>query len=528
MRFVSLSLATWIVFLVAVSPGQAQEALTLDLKAEDAGEQWALLDKTARIQDGELVLDGRQRMSRAFYLPAEFTDFTLRAKFLVEPQAEGVLACGFMVRAKDAADFYYLHFDRSQAILVRHSPNVEWSEIKRVGGLQKPAGEWHEGQIEGRGSRLRVSLNGRLLYEADDEQLVRGRIGFYGSQGLVRVKEIAVAGKPSEPSHDFVVPKPNYVHVCEDAGAGGYEAFPDVCRLQDGRLMCVFYAGYGHVALPNDQLPRGGRICCCLSSDEGQSWTPAETLYDGPDDDRDPSIVQLKNGRLICNFFSLRKSDKSGQPYEGLGSWMVTSDDAGKTWSSPLPISKSYYCSSPIRELSSGRLILGLYAEGNATSFGAVIASDDGGKTWEKEVDIDNGGIRLDAETDLIELKDGKLFAAQRPHMSFATSTDQGRSWTVSRPLGFPGHCPYFLRTRDDIILLAHRLPQTSLHYSLDEGATWSANVPVDDVIGAYPSMVNLHDGSVLIVYYEEGSGSSIRAKRFRATRQGIEWLPWK
>ena len=39
-----------------------------------------------------------------------------------------------------------------------------------------------------------------------------------------------------------------------------YEAFPDVCRLSDGRLMAVFYAGYGHVALPNEDLPKGGRI----------------------------------------------------------------------------------------------------------------------------------------------------------------------------------------------------------------------------------------------------------------------------
>jgi hypothetical protein len=38
--------------------------------------------------------------------------------------------------------------------------------------------------------------------------------------------------------------------------------------------------------------------------------------------------------------------------------------------------------------------------------------------------------------------------------------------------------------------------------------------------------MANLKDGTVLIVYYEEGGGSSIRAKRFRATPSGIEWLP--
>lgn len=37
--------------------------------------------------------------------------------------------------------------------------------------------------------------------------------------------------------------------------------------------------------------------------------------------------------------------------------------------------------------------------------------------------------------------------------------------------------------------------------------------------------MVNLTDGTVLVVYYEEGAGSSIRAKRFRATELGIEWL---
>jgi hypothetical protein len=47
----------------------------------------------------------------------------------------------------------------------------------------------------------------------------------------------------------------------------------------------------------------------------------------------------------------------------------------------------------------------------------------------------------------------------------------------------------------------------------------------VDDVGGAYPSMVNLKDGSVIIVYYEEGEGSDIRARRFRATKTGIEWI---
>ncbi|HUU36917.1 MAG TPA: sialidase family protein [Candidatus Desulfaltia sp.] len=273
----------------------------------------------------------------------------------------------------------------------------------------------------------------------------------------------------------------DFVYVCRDAGAGGYEAFPDVCRLQDGRLMAVFYAGYGHVSLPDERLPKGGRICYCLSSDEGRTWSEARVLCDGPDDDRDPSLVQLSNGSLICNFFSLRKKEKVKEgeaAWIGLGSWMVVSQD--------------------------------------------------GGKTWGKPVDIDNGGYKLDAETDVIPLKDGSLYAVQREPkttMCYSVSRDGGRTWSVSRPLGFPGHCPYLLRTPDDIIILAHRLPQTSLHFSLDEAKTWSGNVLVEDVGGAYPSMVNLRDGLVLIVYYEEGEGSDIRVRRFRTTKAGIRWL---
>lgn len=519
-----------IVFLLGIT-GFAQvpailvaDELVVDLQAQDASKDWLFLDKTAPIKDGELVFDGRQKISRAVYTPQEWSDVTLRAKFLVEPQAEGVLACGFMVRAVDGSSYYYVHFDRASAVLVRYSQGREWNEIKRVSVSDRSPGQWHEAQLECLGNTLRVSLNGKVLYEAKDNTLAAGRIGFYGSQGLVRVKDIRVTGTARKPAGDFVIPPPAFVHVCEDAGAGGYEAFPDVCRLNDGRLMCVFYAGYGHVALPNAQLPRGGRISFCLSSDEGQTWSAAQTLYDGPDDDRDPSIVQLNSGRILCNFFSLRS--KTGGGYEGLGSWMVFSDDKGKTWSEPHQISKAHYCSSPIRELSGGRLILGLYTQDGKKSQGSVAFSDDGGKTWQPEVLIDNGGIQLDAETDLIELKDGTLYAAQRPQMSFATSKDRGDTWTISQPMGFPGHCPYFLRTSDDVILLAFRLPNTSLRFSRDEGKTWSDNVVIDEVIGAYPSMANLPDGSVLVVYYEEGQGSGVRARRFRVTDKGIEWLP--
>lgn len=324
-----------------------------------------------------------------------------------------------------------------------------------------------------------------------------------------------------EPGRDFV-------YVCRDGGNGAYEAFPDVCRLKDGRLICVFYAGWTHVSLPDAAHPKGGRIAAVYSSDEGKTWSAPSIVYDGPNDDRDPSIVQLSDGRILCDFFSLKPNGQGR--YSGLGSWLVESADAGKTWSEARRIVADYYCSSPIRELKDGTLVLGLYRENDADANGAVLLSNDHGATWSAPINIANGGLRLDAETDIIELKDGRLFAVERTakeSMRFSISTDRGQSWSVSKPIGFPGHSPYLHRTPDGILLLAHRLPQTSLHYSLNEGATWSDNMQVDDVGGAYPSMVTLKDGSVLIVYYEEGKGSNIRARKFLPTPAGIKWLRW-
>src|SRR5229473_1171298 len=78
--------------------------------------------------------------------------------------------------------------------------------------------------------------------------------------------------------------------IVTDAGAGGYQAFPDVCRLKNGDLLCVFYAGYSHVSQPNAALPRGGRVCAVRSSDDGSTWSAPITIIDTPDDDRDPSV----------------------------------------------------------------------------------------------------------------------------------------------------------------------------------------------------------------------------------------------
>jgi hypothetical protein len=100
----------------------------------------------------------------------------------------------------------------------------------------------------------------------------------------------------------------SYRVISRGAAAGSYQAFPDACRLANGDLICVFYAGYGHVSLPRPDWPRGGRICAVRSSDEGRTWTEPRVLFDGPDDDRDPHIARMSDGVLVCSFFPYRQA----------------------------------------------------------------------------------------------------------------------------------------------------------------------------------------------------------------------------
>ena len=208
---------------------------------------------------------------------------------------------------------------------------------------------------------------------------------------------------------------------------------------------------------------------------------------------------------MLCNYFNSN------------GTWLVRSNEAGTSWSPPesLVASSNYYVSSPARLLADGHLAMGLYYVNSSKTWanGAVTLSDDNGATWSSPVNIPTS-VRLDAETDVIQLKDNSLWAVERNNSSsspmyFSTSADEGASWTNSKPLDFHGESPYLWRSEQGVVLLGYRsliggVYSTALRYSLDECASWSDEITIDALGGAYTSMVNLDDGSVLVAYFDK------------------------
>jgi sialidase-1 len=349
-----------------------------------------------------------------------------------------------------------------------------------------------------------------------------------------------------------------YQIISDGGDAGEYQAFPDACRLKNGDIVAVFYSGGAHVTYPSEQYPKSGRICLVRSQDEGRTWSKPATIFDDEHDNRDPHISQMSDGTLVCTFFTTRfgkpikrESTASSAYYgnvvhrewmSGGGPMFVRSLDNGKSWESTPTLAAEnsedrYSCSAEMRQAPDGTWLFPIYHQDSKRAWGGLIHSSDKGKTWNAPVPIGkNDGQFLPAETDVVLLKDGTLYAALRGsikdsvRMHYSSSTDMGKTWAKVADIGFQGHSPSFTRLKSGALLLTyraffddfqHKKGYTGMRISYDEGKTWTGPYMIDKMWGAYPSTVELKDGSILAVYYEEGQKSCIRALRFKLPKKG-------
>lgn len=351
------------------------------------------------------------------------------------------------------------------------------------------------------------------------------------------------------------------VRTITDRGAWGtYEGFPGVCRLADGDLLAVFYAGLDHMDWPSPNLPERGRICLMRSSDDGKTWSAPKTLIDQPTGERDPSITQLKSGVVICSYYGTIWYEKGRvcevctvRSFDGGTTWeqspaivpapwyteaqkkqvIVSAGPEAKSGSNEHPIREEFLainaCTRPVRELSDGTLVLPIYGQYGKEPYRCALArSHDGGKTWGDVSMISEQHHHC--EPDLVELPDGRLLSVMRPCMCQAVSTDKGRTW--SKPINVlpRGDAPSLLLTNSGMLLCGHRerpSARTGVVMSVDLGKTWSMPWMLDVAGGAYPAFVELSNGRILCLHYQEAAGGNIRQVVFKisAAKKTIELL---
>jgi hypothetical protein len=286
-------------------------------------------------------------------------------------------------------------------------------------------------------------------------------------------------------------------------------------------------------------------------------------VNDLPLDDRDAGVLALGSGHLLLSWFSTDTRlasvynsyrDSSDAEYvrrytagfsritdqaaaRWVGSWVRLSDDGGDTWSAPIrvPVTAPH---GPIRLRSGQLLYLGKSfltdSDGHRQGVGTICAaiSVDGGHTWQTRgsVPLFEGTVEEQYhEPHVLELPDGRLLGlirlqdhGQAPplenlglvHFSLVQteSSDGGHTWTPARPLGFHGSPPHLLQhsTGALVCVYGYRLAPFGQRamISQDGGQTWDTDIvlrddgPTSDL--GYPSSVELDDGSILTVYYQQ------------------------
>ncbi|MDI3285586.1 sialidase family protein [Polyangium sp. 15x6] len=333
-----------------------------------------------------------------------------------------------------------------------------------------------------------------------------------------------------------------------------YHGWPTVARKRDGELLVVSSAGRERHVCPF------GQVHMISSRDDGDTWSAAQILLDGPLDDRDAGVLQTRSGTTLVTWFTslswmeqlhrqemgitdwLTPADQARWQLERervvtshavrreMGTWMIRSEDDGRTWSEryTTPVNSPH---GPI-ETTSARL---LYAGNrmqppekweNGAPHGkgdiAVAESTDDGRTWHivGAVPYADGHEAGDYhEPHLVDAGGGRLVLHIRNHgrpyageIIQSESEDGGRTWIAPRSIGVWGLPSHLMRRGDGRLVMTYgyrRQPYGNhARVSGDGGRTWSTPMTLSDdgTSGdlGYPSTVELGDGRLLTVWYEK------------------------
>lgn len=300
-----------------------------------------------------------------------------------------------------------------------------------------------------------------------------------------------------------------------------YYAFPSICRTADGELLCVFYCGTEHIS-PD------GKVVMVRSRDKGLTWSRPQVILDTPYDDRDPSIMQTRSGRILVNFFVRvpEKYDSDRTKRTSPHVHVAWSDDGGQTFSQPRPAAPTWRwnaTSDEVIQLPDGSLVMSVYgrlADDKTDRASALFSSDDG-ETWNAakraDIAIDGNGIVNFQEPALERTPDGTLICTLRTtdagfHLYEARSTDGGKTWSKPVDTFLHGQASNLLYHSSGVLFHSYRswsqdwkvLGTAGVFCEPDKRWNPAKEFPIVRVGGdvGYPSAVELPDASIYCVYY--------------------------
>ena len=340
-----------------------------------------------------------------------------------------------------------------------------------------------------------------------------------------------------------------------------YHGWPTLIRRKNGELLVVCSGGRETHVCPF------GRVELIRSFDNGETWTYARTILDGPIDDRDAGILETEKGSLLVTTFTsladepgLQKAKTAaeqgkptmaaeqlarwqavhrrlpeGEHEKHLGCWMLRSEDDGLNWSPAfrVPLNSPH---GPVN-LADGRLFYaGVALWESGCKVGTSFSADDG-KTWSPvaELPVREGDDASNYhELHTIEAADGRLIVQIRNHNNAnrgetlqTHSTDGGKTWAVPYSIDVWGLPSHLLRLSDNRLLMTYGHRRAPLgnqaRISSDNGQTWSAPMIIygDAASGdlGYPSTVEILPGKLVTVWYEklkESTFAQLRMARWQ------------
>lgn len=306
-----------------------------------------------------------------------------------------------------------------------------------------------------------------------------------------------------------------------------YIGWPTICRTKAGKLLIAFSGDRDQHVCP------WGKSQIVTSDDEGKTWSAPVTVNNTPLDDRDTGLIETPQGTLLITWFTslaFERNDKYARHAEKvtpeirrewIGHWTRRSTDGGATWLEPVRMASTAPHGSIV--LRDDRLMQVGKVGGGEMALVAETSTDDG-QSWQVI-----GSVPIPPEEDyryyyephLAERGDGTLialFRCQPPDkeqhfLRQSESTDGGRTWTRTHSTGIWGYPPHLLVLADGTMVVTYGRRKEPFSeracISTDGGMTWdTANeITLCDAVNSdlgYPSSVQLSDGSILTVYYQD------------------------